>query len=392
MEVRSDTFGLVTVAALLCLVVSSASVQGVTELSYIQQQAGEFLVDVGADEVNVAWLSATGVEEFGVTIQKNGGVSDIRIAQMTYAYQAGWFIWSDDWGQTGGSNATDEPEIQETADYVSLKFFSKYNVHPLSMVTDITVSKTGVILISSTLTADEDALAVTQIAWGLWGFPENVFGGSKAYLSVEGIGLQEVDLPAEHAAGVDSLFDNTATTYWMDFSKPAEGITVVNLAPPLYVSYSLGDEREWGGVEFSSQFRHTGWGEGAMTEGQEQVAKVALYIHGPGGYEDNLEMINLLVDLGKAEGGASHAMESYKDTGAKDLASQALTTATSAYDKVVAGDVAGAQEDLSQALGLLSQAENAEQMALIMHDVSMLAPVAVVAVIFIILVLIRRRK
>ncbi len=103
-------------------------------------------------------------------------------------------------------------------------------------------------------------------------------------------------------------------------------------------------------------------------------------------------MINLLVDLGKAEGGASHAMERYKDAGARDLASQALATATSAYDKVAAGDVAGAQEDLGQALDLLSQAENAEQMALIMHDVSMLAPVAVVAVIFIILVLIRRRK
>jgi len=52
------------------------------------------------------------------------------------------------------------------------------------------LAKTGVISISSTLTADEDALAVTMIAWGLWGLPENVFAGAKACLSVEGIGLQ----------------------------------------------------------------------------------------------------------------------------------------------------------------------------------------------------------
>jgi len=205
------------------------------------------------------------------------------------------------------------------------------------------VSKAGIIFIDTNLTAVEDATGVTQIAWGFWGFPASLFGGSKAYVSVEGTGVQEVDLPAEHAEGVSSLYDNTQTAYWMDFSTPTEGVTVVNLASPFYVSYAIGDEREWGGVEFSVQFRHTDWGQGEM-----KIAKIAIYIHGPGGYENSKDMIDLLSDLGKSEGSVSNAIVSYKDPTAKSLATQALAKVRSVYDKIAAGDTSGAPESVKR--------------------------------------------
>jgi hypothetical protein len=354
-------------------------------ITYAEQQTGGFSIDVGDEDVSIAWIESSGVESFKVVVQKNGGISEIIIALMTYSGTAGWFIWTEDWAQTTGSNATSDPTIQDMGDYVVLTCFGRYAVHPLAMITNITISKTGIIFISTTLKSEETT-AVETIAWGLWGFAENTWRGSKAYASVEGHPTQEVTLPTEHTQGTYALF-STNDVLWMDFSKPLEGITVISLAPPFYERGEIVDERDYDPT-FSCRFILAG--VGAMPKGEMRTAKVALYMHGPGGYEGALEMINLLVDLGKADSGAREGLESYKDSGTKDLASQALTKAKSAYDKILMGEMSGAQNDLNQALSLLRQAEEAVRTAALIRDLTY-AAVPIIAVVALLIVLKMRR-
>ena len=359
--------------------------------SYAEEEPDDLSIEVIDDEIHVFLTDPTSMEIFRVIVLENGGISEIRIAHMTYATTAGWCVWEEDGPQATGSDATGDPIIQDMDDYVTLTCFSEYLTYPLSIRTDLTITRTGVIFVSSTLTADEDAPTVTMIAWGLWGLPGNVFAGSKAYVSVEGSAVQEVDLPGDFVEGAAGRFETSQTTFWMDFSKPMEGITVVSLDPNLYVSYVIWDQRENGTV-FSAELKQADWGEGAMARDEVKKAEAALCIHGAGGYQSALNMINLLADLGKAKGSSTEGVESFTDEGAKSLASQALAAAESAYSKIIRGDVVGGRDDLDEASNLLRQAEDAERSAAMMRDLSLAAVPIIVIIVLVIVLKMRRRK
>ncbi|MFB0503047.1 MAG: hypothetical protein ACETWE_04370, partial [Candidatus Bathyarchaeia archaeon] len=119
-------FCLIPITFLLFLISSPIFSHCILNITYAEQHTDGFLIDVGDEDVSIAWIESSGVETFRVIVQKNGGISGIIIALMTYTGTAGWFIWTEDWAQTTGSNATSEPTIQDMGDYVVLTCFGKY--------------------------------------------------------------------------------------------------------------------------------------------------------------------------------------------------------------------------------------------------------------------------
>ncbi len=356
------------------------------------------MVEFVDEKLQVVRTDVWGAEVFRLVILKTGGIREIIVSQISYAEDAGGWIVSNDSNQTWGSDPVGEPLIRDMGEYVTLTLFSKYRVHSLSFVTNITISKTGVILISSSMTAEEDEPALDITSWGFL-FPASIFAGSKAYVNLEG-NVQAVNLPAQRQGtpeqNMTGLFAiSERPVYWMDFSKPSEGITLVNLDPSVFLHYSISDQR-WGSYQgFLALYQHMnrgGPGFNAMRESEVKTSHVALYIHGAGGYESALSMINLLVDLGSAMSGARRGLESYNDAGARALALRAFDNAKSGFDKIVIGDVASASDDLDQASDLLKRAEDAERTGAIMRDLA-LATVPIIAIVILVVILkIRRRK
>jgi|GEM_PF-4462710 len=72
------------------------------------------------------------------------------------------------------------------------------------------------------------------------------------------------------------------------------------MAPGSEIWYSAGvrDERQWGYHNvYGVRITHKPDGEGGMISGEKRFSKVALYVHGPGGYQENEEMLNLVSGL-----------------------------------------------------------------------------------------------
>jgi len=394
-EPLKNKFAISTPIFLIILMLNSltgfTSPQAPKVLKPYVQEAKRFLVVVGETNVTITVISGT-AEEFTIMINSNGGISSIRISQINFTGAGGWFIWEGDWQQVYGSNATAPPIVEEKPDYVAATFFGRYNVHPLDIVTKITVSKNGLILIDSNLTATEDASDINRVGWGLWEFPVSLFGGSYAEVCREGTVIK-VNLPAEYDPSL-SLYDTSRMTYWMDFSTLGDGITMINIAPSLFKGFSIGDNR--GANEtytnYNAHFRLTEFAKGAMKKGDVKTLRIALYIHGLGGYEGNKDMIDLIVDLGKAEDSARNAIASYKDPSAKDLAHQAFLKARSAFDKIIVGDIDGARSLLSESSDLIRRAEDAENSGIMANRILQLAISTVIMAILIVILYARRKK
>lgn len=383
---------------LVCLAFLVISSCGVLKLSHCQDEEGSLVVEVVDETIHVVRTDEWGKEIFRLVILKTGGIREIIVSQITYAEDAGGWIVSDDSNQTWGSDPLGEPLIRNLGEYATLTFFSKYRVHSLSFVTNITVSRTGLILISSSMKAEEDEPALDITSWGFL-FPASIFAGSKAYVNLEGT-VQAVNLPAQRQGtpehNLTGLFAiSERPVYWMDFSKPSEGITLVNLDPSVFLHYSISDQR-WGSYQgFLALYQHMnrgGPGFNAMREGEVKTSHVALYIHGAAGYENALSMIDLLVDLGSAMSGARRGLESYNDAGARALALEALGKAKSGFDKIVIGDVTSASGDLDQASDLLKGAEDAERTGAIVRDLVLAAVPLTAIVVLVVILKIRRRK
>ncbi|MEM1557230.1 MAG: hypothetical protein QXT26_03210 [Thermoproteota archaeon] len=358
-----------------------------------EKDSKRFLVTVGETNVTIAVVSEI-TEEFKIIINSNGGISNIMISQINFTGAGGWFVWERDWQQVYGSNSTAPPIVEEKPEYVVATFFGRYNVHPLDIVTKITVSKNGLILIDSNLTAIDDATDINRIGWGLWEFPVSLFGGSYVDICREGTVIK-AKLPAEYTPDV-TIYDTSRMTYWMDFSTLAEGITMINIAPSLFKGgFGIGDNR--GANEtytnYNAHFRLTEFAKGAMKKGDVKTVRIALYIHGPGGYEGNRDMIDLIVELGKAEDSARNMMASYKDPSAKEVAYQAFLKANSAFHKLIAEDVEEAKTLLRESLELMRRAEELENKGtMTIRTLQLAIPLVLIITIFIAVLLVHRRK
>jgi len=350
------------------------------------QQTEGFVIDVDA-RISIAYFES-GMEKFRIIIEKNGGINQTLVNQIPCMAFAGNFVWNDDWAQTSGSSATAEPVIENKGDYVTVRCFGMYTFHTLSIVTDITVSKTGLILISSSLRAERDEPTVVQTAWTAY-FPVGMFANEKAYVNVEGT-ITEVTLPEVQTTG--PLFTSQQVVYWVDFSRLMEGVTFINMAPGpnVWSGTTVQDERQYGGNEYIARHEHTSWGQGAMKRGDTRVSKVAFYLHGPGGYSENIGMISLVSNLARAKVEAENRLESYSKDDAKAFASQAINTVESGIEKLLRGNISGAEEDLNQANDLLKKAYDTEYAGRL--PVELMAPVIILVIAVIVVVLMRRRS
>lgn len=344
------------------------------------QEARKFLVNVSETNITIAVVDSIS-EKFAMTINNNGGIYNIRISQMNFTNAGGWFIWFDAWQQLYGSNATSKPVVEEKPDYVSATFFAQYQAYLLAIVTNIKVSKNGVILINTNLTAVEDASGIIQTGWGFWFFPFSLFGGRYAEVCREGT-IVEVELPAEYNSALTTFYDTSRATSWMDFSTLADGITMINIAPSLFKGFGIGDNRNATSTDetFNAHFRLTDWGKGAMKKGDVKACRIALYIHGPGGYEENKDVIDLILNVGKAEDKAINAMTSSNDPLVKNFAYQALSYAHSAYEKIFIGDIDEAKSLLEEASNLIKEMEETGNAA-IMNIILILLPITTVVLL-----------
>jgi major membrane immunogen (membrane-anchored lipoprotein) len=179
----------------------------------------------------------------------------------------------------------------------------------------------------------------------------------------------------------------------MDFSTISEGLTMINIAPSLTTGFGIGDNRNATSTDetFNAHFRLTGWGKGAMKKNETRTARIALYIHEPGGYEMNKDIIDLIVKIGETEDEAINTMATYRGPSAKDFARQALLSARSAYEEIFAGDVVGAKSLLEEASGLIKRAEDAENSAVMVNNLIWLIPLLIVVATLVILY-VRKKK
>jgi len=351
------------------------------------QQTAEFSISISDQHVDVMLLDSEGREIFGVVVQKNGGISELRVSQIPYATSLGYFVWNDDWGQASGSDATAEPIIDNKGEYVTLTCYGMYRVHQLSMITNITISKTGIIMFSSRLVAERNEPTLMMIAWDSF-LPIELFAGEKVYIRAGGR-VQEATLPVDF--GTNPIF-SSSDVQWIDFSKPLEGITLINMAPDLHSEGIVQDEREWNGTTYSARYTIRSWGQSSMAQGEEVNTRVVIYIHGSGGYQGNLEVIDLLLSSVDLEVRIRNSA-SFKSDRARELASQARVQMNMALNKLLSGDLNGATDTLKQAESLIKEAEETEMGPLMMRDILMtMLIVVLIAILYVALKIFRKRK
>jgi len=366
--------------------------------TYTEERSGGFSIEVSDEAIDVAWVDSSGMDVFEVVVLRNGEIDEVRMEMIPYALNVSWCVWGTKgakeiqrgFHQIEESYATDEPAIVNAGDYVVVTCFSRYSAYALSIMTNITISRTGVVFLSSTLTAEAQEFEMTLIGY-FFKLPGNVFGGGKAYVDVMGA-VQEVDLPTQiipNATGpfFQDLTLEGRTVFWMDFSTPLKGLTAVNQNPRLYKTYNiLGPSGSQRRTYFSVEWYQTFWGQADMAKGDVKEARVAFYLHGDGGYQPAMDVMSLLVDLAKFWGTYGAWFKSYSDEGARSLAVQAEELAESAQVKISKGDLAAASDDVDRALSLLSQAEEAEKMVVIVRNIATYVLPLIAAVVLIVFV------
>ncbi|MEM1557936.1 MAG: hypothetical protein QXT26_00620 [Thermoproteota archaeon] len=352
------------------------------------QNESEFSITVDEQQLEVVLLDTEKRELFGIAIQKNGGISELRISNMQYANTIGFYIWNEAGGQSYSSNATAEPVIEYEGEYVTITCYGKYASHQLSMITNITVSKTGIILFSSRMVGERDEPTILMIAWDSF-IPMSLFAGEKIHVYA-GKNVREVSLPINFVT--NPVFTHNDVK-WIDFSKPLEGITLINIAPYSHQGATIQDEREWNGTTYSARYNIRGWGQKPVEQGEEFYAKVAIYVHGPGGYQANQKVIDLLVTFADLERRLKE-IESFKSDKAHVLASQARTQINMALNKMLVGDLNSATEMLNRAEEFIKEAEGIETMRIAVYYIlRIVIPIVILAItLYIILKRIRRRK
>lgn len=356
-------------------------------LQRIDAQRGGFQIVETGNTVEIAYMEM-GLEKFKVIINKNGGISEVQISRVPYTGAAGTFIWNL-WDQTSNSYSIASPVIENKGEYVEAKFYGKYRDSEIYVNTNYTISKTGLILISSVLEARRDEPTVMQTAWMIY-FPTSIFVNEKAYVKFERE-VKEIALPVEVTRG--SFYEGRDIVYWVDFSKPTEGITFINMAPGSEDWYgtTVRDERQWGVVQgYCAFFSHTSYGGGAMAMGDKRISKIALYIHGPGGYEGNREVLDLISDFAKTDVKCNKALKSYStNTNAWKLASQAKENINSGLERLARGDIDGSKVNLENAKKLLEEIEKATGIG---FETLLLPAIILILIIVVVVIIIRRRK
>lgn len=389
-----NRYGVLTSTFFFCLLLALLSLDSCSGLVYEETEgSAEMLtVEVLGEEIHVTGLSVSGEELFRIVVLKNGGISELILSGYTYAHDGCWCLWNYEVGgpQTNSSTVTAEPEIMEAEDYVFLRCFSRSNDFPVSMVSNITISKVGVIFVSSTLAAYENAPGISMIAWGWFGLPESLFSGTTAYANAEDA-VQAVDLPPQSLQAGAVFNPGGRKVLWMDFSKQLQGFTMISQDTSLYETAVIWDQRPNGTI-FTVEWKQSDWGRGTMAKGHTRGTELAIVLHGEGGYEPVQNLIDLLTDIGKVRGRYGTPYESYKDEGALSLYSQARAHAESARQKISKGDMTGAQDDADEALSLFAQAEDAENTASMIRNITTYGVPIVALAAIVVLVMLRRRK
>lgn len=322
----------------------------------IRAESNKFEIIEEANEVEIAYFE-NGLENFRVVINKNGGIAQILISQIPYVEACGVRIAADTVTvQTANSDAINPPEIVKSSDesYVEARFYGKYRNGEIYFNTSYIISKIGLILISSVAEAKRDELSVTQTTWSTR-FPINIFKNEKVRVGLKNE-IREYTLSEEVTSG--AIFNTQAPVYWIDFSRSMEGVTLINMAPQSDIWYetTISDQRQYGrGDVYEANFIHTASGQAAMPRGTKRLSKVALYLHGPGSYEGNKEVIDLISALAEVRVQCEKAMAKYQENSENwNLASQAMEKANSGIEKMIRGDMSGASTDLENAKSILS--------------------------------------
>jgi len=356
----------------------------------IKAQSDKFKIEDKGNEVEIAYFKS-GLEEFRVVINKNGGISQVLIHQIPYLGPCGIRIAADIVEhQTTYSDVVEPPVIRESDDgsYVEARFYGKYRDIEVYFKTNYTISKTGLILVSLLTEAKRDELSITQTTWSTH-YPVNIFKNEKIRIGLDSE-IKEYVLPENVASG--AIFNTQAPVYWIDLSKGAEGITLINMAPGSDIFYetTVSDQRQYGRGDFyGAFFIHHASGQGAMPRGTKRLSKVALYLHGPGGYEGNREVIDLVSALARVRVQCEKAMSKYeKDSEAWNLALQAMSKIDSGIEKLIKGDLSSSKTELESARNLLSSIKEAE----IGIPLSIIGLVIVIVIILIVLISRRFKK
>jgi len=349
------------VLAFLMLTLLLAAYSGLNNLIVMVrgQEIATIEVVTEGTQINVYAQDAEGGDVYSLVLENNGGIREIRVLGKRAASLSGNFLWNDDWDQVW-SLALENPVIEEADNYVKVTTKSLYKKHPVSMDTEYVFTKLGLVFVNTTMKAEDASLDVVATGWVLK-LPTDLYADLNIYFK-EGKEIKSLKLPS--TAGKGDIYASSTIPYWIDISFPSYGITMVNLDPSCHVQFLVEDWRPYGTQVFAVMFRHTQWQQGAMPRGTVRRSTLVLYLHGSGGYEGAMDMISLLADLRIVRSDAENIINTAKTPDAKNLASQALSKATSALYKLYESNFDGAKADLNQAKSLLDQARSAEETAL----------------------------
>ncbi|MGQ9479291.1 MAG: hypothetical protein ACUVQ0_04615 [Thermoproteota archaeon] len=341
-------------------------------------------------EIEIARIEA-GLEKFRISIHKNGGIISIEINKIPYTNISGSSIRDASgqiFEQTWYSSPIANPVIEKKDDYVEARFYGKYDNAEVYVETNYTISKNGLILILNILRTNVD-VDLRNTHWRLY-FPRSVFQGEKVYAKVQDR-IEEAVLTREVTTG-DMIYSYDVI-YWVDFSKKSEGVTFINMAPGSDMWYfaAVSDELQWGNYDvYSMRLAHKADGAGAMYSGEKRPSRVAIYLHGPGGYRQYEDFINLVSSLASLHIECEKIISNSGGTDAGKLAVQAMEKADSALEKLLRADDAGARTDFENAKSLVQKTK--ETGGGLSENLIAVLIVTVILIAILIAILRKRRK
>ncbi|MGQ9479673.1 MAG: hypothetical protein ACUVQ0_06670 [Thermoproteota archaeon] len=353
----------------------------------VNAQAGEFIVDVKDNTVEIAYVEM-GFEKFRLIINKNGGLDQLIISQVPFTSVAGCYVFGV-WEQTWNTDPVRDPVIEKKDYCVEVRFYGMYRNIEVYTQTNYTISKTGLIFISNVMEASVDLPELRSTSWMIY-FPAEFFSNEKAYVRMGNGATEEVVLPPETTSG--NFLGTDEVVHWVDFSKRTDGVTVVNMAPgsDMYYSFLFRDERQWGYHNvYGVWFIHRPDGQSAMVRGEKRFSKIALYIHGSGGYSQYEETLKLIVDLASTRVECEKTLAKYeRGSNAWQLAQQAITAVDNGLNEMIKGDFARAKAELENAnsLRLKTKETGGELFEILIPTVS------IIVIILVVVILIWKRK
>ncbi|MEM2373930.1 MAG: hypothetical protein QXI11_05755 [Thermoproteota archaeon] len=311
----------------------------------------------GSGAAQIVFYDASDKEIASMNFHYSGAIENVNMQNRLVARFIEFFVWMNEWDQRWAT-VIGEPTIEEKPKSVKIiGAKSQFKMHPFDIVTNVTVTNTGLLIFDGVLIATGTSSETQCTAFLLKMVAEEF---DKAIFK-EGDEIKECTIPSFKEA--DTIYTASKTVYWVDLVAVdgSFGIIMIDLNPRTHKGgFLIEDWRPDPYARTPVQWRHVAWGT-LPNPGEVRRSTVAVFFHGPGDYRNYINIVNPLSELGIVRSEAEEAVEIFTVPDAKSLAQQALDKAKQALAMLMeTGNVQDIQPLVEQAKSLLDQARAVE--------------------------------